>query len=545
MKILSIVVTFLLFMLVFIQPTFSQPRYHQDDIVTYADSRNTFCVDVGYREVFVATDGGLWRFSRYNGEVLDPWFVGVGLHEAIPLTYGRVVLWHNESGTLWLATTRELLYQRNDSQTWYRFEDIQLTNRWIRSLGEAGDLVYVEVGGGEFFSIEPIGGRIQKLTGELPDGIRWVGRRGWKPHEYHHYNPIDYSLYFDRYRGVITDWEHNEYKPAYDCLNEYDSRRYICYPGLGLGIADERQNSLEILQLGPAGNDVRAIALDDDGVIRIGGNNSGQKSGITYFDRSEGLWDKYEERINIGLASHRVWDALTIDGWVYFTTDQGLVFCEPDGDSWHTIDRFDGLAGLNLRALAVSSGVLYIGGERGVNRFNLPEGPVWDSGSEALDNLLTSDLITDNDTVWAAGLQGVFRIPPNAPPESVTAGHVFSSVSARTIAITKSRVWIGISHGIKAFDKTNGSWMDYSGSVYLNGGKPFNMTGNDSLLWVGTDKGLFRFNYIRGNWIEYGKREGLPHLRVQRLVLEADTLWIGTPRGLTRFIWNRPERDVF
>ncbi len=525
----------------------AQPRYHQDDMVTYADSRKVWCVDIGREDVYVATDGGVWRFSRFTGEMLDPWFAGVGLHEAIPLTNGRVILWHEDSGTLWLATTSELLYWRSDFRTWYRLDDHRVQNQRIKSLGDAGEFILVEISGTEdrILAIDPHSLRMETMAGDLPASIRWTGRRGWTPHEFPSYFTTDFSIFFNSEDGSIKDWQQDVFMPVFERFNDYDRKSYICYPGLGLAIADSRRMNLELFQLGLAGNDVKAIALDDNGVIWAGGNNGTAKSGFSRFDRRTGRWTRYDEALTFGLNSHHAWDALIYNNQVYFATDQGLVCFEKDNDDWKTYDRFDGLAGLDLRALARLRSVLFVGGNQGLNRFKLPSGPIWKAGFEAADELITSDLATEEGNIWAAGLQGVIRFSRDAVSEIETKGEIFSPEPSRSIEITGGRIWIGTTYGIKVFDKSSETWTDILGKVHLDGGKPLDMVGNDSLLWIGTDKGLKRFNFLRGNWVEYGVREGLPHPRVQRLVLESDTLWIGTPRGLTRFLWNRPERDVF
>lgn len=488
--------------------------------------------------------------------MFDPWYVGVGVESAIPLTGGRVVLWHEESGTLWLAKNRELLFWRSDFKLWYRLSDHRFDDGRITSLGEVGGSVLVELSTGsklkgkdltKILSIDPISRWVEELDSVKfrkipPENIRWTGRRNWKVHEFPRYLPDDFSIFFDRSDGRITDEEHDIFKPVYDCFNEFDRKRYICYPGLGLVVADEYLMRFEVLQLGPAGKDVKGIALDDAGMIWTGGENFGSKSGFSLFDRADGRWKRFDRRLNFGLDSHNARDVQVYDDWVYFATDGGLVCYDRNSDTWRTFDRFDGLRGLDLRALVVGGDFLFIGGDRGLNRFELPEGPVLKTGSEYADELLTGGLAVESDTVWAAGLQGVFRISPNSPPERVmTGGQAVSDEPARSVTVTKNRIWIGTRRSIKEFDKKE--WIDHLTSVYINNRRPLALVGNDSLLWIGTERGLYRFNRLRGKWLNYHKSHGLPDNRVQRLVLEADTLWIGTPQGLTRFIWNRPERD--
>jgi ligand-binding sensor domain-containing protein len=221
-----------------------------------------------------------------------------------------------------------------------------------------------------------------------------------------------------------------------------------------------------------------------------------------------------------------------------------LVCFDIEHGEWQTLDRFDGLAGLELRAVAGCRGIIFVGGDRGLNRVKTPTGPIWNSGFKAADELVTSEILVKDDTIWAAGVQGIVQLPAAAVGEQEIEGCFFDREPAKCLEIKEDFVWIGTTYGIKIFNRKSREWSELSRDIYLNRGNTLDLEANDSLLFIGTDKGLFRYNYRRNRWQEYGLREGLPHLRVQRLVLEADTLWIGTPVGLTRFIWNRPDRDV-
>jgi len=533
------------------QPAYSQPRFRQNDMVTYSDSRNVWSVDIGRREVYIATDGGVWRFDRFNGTPLDPWYTGVGLYEAFPLHNARVVLWHDPTLSLWVATTamEGLFVLRTELRTWYHIKDILFAGQ-ITSLGDAGDSLLIEIDGSEgvMFSIDPNSnsGRWTTFKSDPPENTRWIGKRNWQPHTYQNLIPSDFSIFFDPDDGTIIDWEQDIFKPVFDLLDEQEYKRYVCYPGLGLVIIDEHRRKFEILQLGPAGSDVRSIGIDDDGSIWMGGENRIKKTGFTCFDRENGTWQRFSKNLIFGMDSEYAWYLTVINNWIYFATDLGLVFCESNRDNWHTVDRFDGLAGQQIRALSSARDILFVGGERGLNRFKLPSGPVWDAGSEDLNELMTGELVSEGDTTWVAGLQGVFRIPPDALKKKSYQAQLIDEETTRTIAIATDRIWIGTNTCIKGFDRTNGTLEEYiSIEGFFRGRKPLSLAANDSLLWVGTEGALYRLNRRRNHWIEYDERHGIPHPLIQRMVLEEDTLWICTPKGLTRFIWNRPLRDVF
>ncbi len=535
----------------------AQPRYRQNDVVTFTDCRSVWSVDIGRREVYFATEGGVWRIERFTGEPLDPWFTGVGLEKAIRLTAGRIILWHDRSNTLWLAAKDGLYYYRQDVERWYQLDDRtreELKGARIDALGESGDSVLVELklrelqgDSTQILAVDPF---IFRVLGtippdKVPEQVRWVrfSRHPLK-RELPRYRLTDPSLHFDRMQGVITDLELDKFWPVAESLDDEADLHYILYPGLGIGVADAIHMRLEILQPGPAGRDVKAIGPGPGGRLWVGGEDDPDKGGFNLFDRAGGRWERFDADVIVGIDSHRARDVLTIGGLVFFATDAGLVYFKPKDAGWFTLDRFDGLAGPNIRALTAAEDILFLGGDMGVNLRELQAGSIWSAGDRRVDELRTSDCVSDGDTVWIAGLQGVFRWTPEGGWEPF-AGKGISGEPARSLAITRTRLWIGGRHGIREFDRRSGEWAEHPGRVFLRGGMPLSLASNDSLLWVGSDRGLFCFNRLRGSWLEYGTGQGLPHPRIQRLILEADTLWIGSPAGLTRFIWNRPERDVF
>ena len=520
----------------------AQPRYTQDDVITYSDSRQVRNVEIGDRVVYVATNGGIWRFSRFTGEPLQPWHMGVGLNRAISLSGGRLLLWHNSTGTLWLTKkSGKLLFYRSSTENWQ--EASGFLNGNITSIGESAVGIVVETSAQEQLTVlNPQSGTISGIVAQEPAGTRWKGRRAALTRNFRNYDIVDGNYFFER-NGRIIDEYHREFYPADVALNDWNSLLYICYPGLGLAVADERMFRIEILQLGPSGSDVQAIAIDSGNKIWIGGNNSGIRHGLTKFDRQTFRWTEFRERFVPDLDSHIAWDVEIVGRDVFFATNSGLVrYRKPEG-SWKTFDEFDGLSGIPLRAVELVGDKLIAGGDRGLSYLQLPDQVFSSSGEEMTADMIVADMTSDRDTLWSANLQGLFRWSSHSGWQTVSGDQVIGDEPARSVAIDRKYLSVGGPEGIREMNRENGEWISHYSEVFLRGGKPLSLVSNDSLLWIGTDRGLFRRNRLRGRWLTYGVKQGLPHERIQRLVLESDTLWIGTPAGLTRFLWNRPERD--
>lgn len=509
-------------------------------MVTWADGREARCVEITPREVIAATEGGLWRWDRFTLTPLEPWVSGVGRERAVSLWGARVVLWHPESWTLWVATSSQLLIFRTDIERW---EVVLSGGEPITSLGDGGREVWMERGR----RLEVIDGFTlsrREASGE-DAGVRWQGRKGWKPHPYPPYREENPLFRFIPADGSIEDWDWSTFRPTYDLYDSDYQRRYICYPKLGMGIADEKRMRIEVLQLGPAGGDVKALALDTDGTVWVGGINTGLRDGISRWDRRSGRWRRYGVRLTPGLRDQSVSDIAIKGNWVYFATRGGLVGYDKSSDLFRSWDRFAGLPSEFLWGVTLFADWVVVATDQGVSRFYQPLGLVVGSGDKVVEGMKAVRAISDGDTLWVAGLEGVFKGDRNFHWESVGGEKVIGDEPTRAIWVTPRTLYLGGRGGVRMLDRQSGRWSSIPARPYLDGSVVISLAADeeDSLLWIGTERGLFRYSRRFGYWRSYGQEVGLPHPRIQTLFLEADTLWIGTPKGLTRFLWNRPQRD--
>lgn len=521
-------------------PAIAQHRFETGDVITFADARDIRGVDVTTREVVMATAAGIWRLDRFTLQPLDPWFTGLGSSQAVPLGGGIAILYQRETATLWLATKSGLLAKPFGLEQWKRIGPPP--GGGITSLGERNDTLFVE-SGGDVYGVSPFGYRFLGRMSVGLDGIRWTGERASGRHTFPFYSLHDYSFRFEPSDGRLVDRDFTEFRPTFDLLDRDWRRRYICYPGLGIAVADERTWTLELIQTGPAGGDIRAIALGRNGEIWVGGDNTGERQGLSRFERQTGRWERFGRKLVWGLESQRASDLLWNDGRLYAATDEGLVVGDVTGGHWRTLRRMDGLPGTPLRALGLADGWLVVGSDEGVNRMLLPTGPFFRLSNPRLKDLRAAQVAADGDTIWVAGLQGLYRGTPEGRWESVGGDETIGDEPARCVAVSSDFVYVGGENGVRQQSRASGRWTAIRANVHLGGGQTLALAATAELLWIGTTVGLFRYDGRRGRFLRFGTAEGLPHNRIQRLVLEADTLWIGTPKGLTRFLWNRPLRD--
>jgi len=524
-----------------ITSAYGQSGYEEGEVITFADARDVLGGDLTPREAIFATNGGVWRLDRETGEVLDPWYAGVGADRAQNLAGGRVIIWHEGSASIWLATVNGVYYYRWGLRLWYRLEGVSGGN--VTAFGEKLDSLFVYQQG-KIGAIDPFAFRFTGWTKRDSTGIRWTGRFNKQPVEYPSYSAEDYNYRYERRDGRLIDREFVEYRPSYTFVDEEYRTRYICYPGLGIGIADERSGNLRLVQTGLAGGDVRAIALGEDGAIWLGGDNDRDDDGLSRFDRESNTWTSFRRSQYRGLESSSVSDLLVSGNSLFAASTTGLIRYDLRSKSWKTFGRLEGGPGDAIRALANVDDWIILGGDDGASRMLATSNSFSKLDNPKLKDLRTAQASSDADTVWLVGLQGVYRGTPEGKWESLSGDRTIGPEPARSVAVSPDLVCIGGQNGVRLYNRKTGGWNAIPAATYLNNGQTLSLAVTDSLIWIGTDRGLFRYNQARGSFRSFGLNQGLPAPRIQRIVAEADTLWLGTPQGLVRFIWNRPHRDI-
>ncbi|MBC8465763.1 hypothetical protein H8D57_01940, partial [bacterium] len=460
---------------------------------------------------------------------------------------GGISLWMDSNRTLWLWADSELNYYRSDIKQWFEFHDRAFNN--ITAMGEKGSFLYLRESinsndeeTSKFYTINAHSGIVIDESDYPPDNMIWVEIN--PPKNLPHFNIENNDYWFDNEKGILEDRNHRSFKITNSYNDEHYKKRYYCIPGLGIGIGHINGLELEIIQPGLAGSDVKSIALDKGGFIWAGGNN-GTNCGINIFDREGNEWNHYESDFTFGMGSHKIRDIKTTRDKIIFCTDEGLTTLDLLNGQWKTLYRIDGLYTDNLFACAIAGDQLFAGGGDGISRISLSSGSASKVKDKKLQDLHTTDMISDGDTVWVSSLNGVFKWSEEKWERIGSDQRVSGDEGAECLTLSDDYLLIGEHYGLSEYNRKTGEWNNYHSNRFLSGSRANCLATNDSLIWVGTDSGLIAFHRTKNSWVRYGKGFGFPSDKIQDIKLEADTLWVGTPEGLTRFVWNRPERDGF
>jgi ligand-binding sensor domain-containing protein/DNA-binding CsgD family transcriptional regulator len=249
-------------------------------------------------------------------------------------------------------------------------------------------------------------------------------------------------------------------------------------------------------------NSVRALWEDHSGSLWLG-----TKTGLERIDPATGAATILNESVLAVLGDSRagIWLGTDGDGLVRFdpSTRRSVRFLAGDGRSGLLANTVNA-----LRSDAADAAVLWIGTQRGLNRFNTRSGR-WDK----------------------------FVRDPGSPSSLVHPG------VTDLIDDGAGSIWVGTRGGLSRLDKATGRCENF---VSRLGDPPGASIRNNTVnclqrdrggaIWVGTDSGLDRLDVRTGRWRNFAQKDGLGGEVVAAILEDASGgLWVSTNRGLARF----------
>jgi signal transduction histidine kinase/ligand-binding sensor domain-containing protein len=233
--------------------------------------------------------------------------------------------------------------------------------------------------------------------------------------------------------------------------------------------------------------------------------------------------------------------------WVGMDT-RGVLVGEDDGSRWTRLP-VGGPAGLGsslVRSLLVDGGVLWVGGEHGLDRVELDGAAVravttfrhYRHNSGSIGGGGVAALLRDRDgTLWVGTWNGgVSWLTPAAnrfasytPDIPATAG--FRNPSSIGLVASPGRLWIGSGSGLYGFDPAQRMlWPVSPGSdehIYYSGRLV------DGMVWFGNARGLRVLDPLAGSFVDRVLPAALSEGRIRRIWVDADKVWMAAdPLGL-------------
>lgn len=557
---------------------FAQTQYDPGDWVSYRNFRDARALDASTHDVFIATSGGILQYQLFRQTWTEPMAVGFALSEAVDLDDPQLLLFDEQTNYLWVATRTQLLQYDVTAERWTRIH----RNLWgpadrVVNLGVGGNDLYLEtlpaalyarlflpgsplpLADWEGFATRYRGSRafgsLMPDLGNDPntESVRWRGLRSKRPLTARELfgslglPPVNFPAmllpdgWTWRADGTLIDTELRGY-PITDWLVDRAGFLWASFDGGGVLRGDLRAGRVELYGQGPAGNDIRALAVAKD--LWMGGLESGDNRGITHASADLGTWRFYEPRDNSRIRSTETFDIARFSGSVWFATQEGLLEFQEKAQRWRLFTVGEGLPSNEIRALAASDSVLWIGtasglcalskGESKVTRVPIPQTGL----TGVLDLLLVGPTLYVSTTFGFYQTDVHTRVFAPAPLDPA-----LLNAPVLDMAVSPTEVWAATAEGIQRINTATGELKAWPGTDWMAGALPTSIALAGRYVWIGTsERGFYRFNRESGEWISYTTADGLIDNHVWVLRPDGDDLWIGTAGGLTRFYWNRPNR---
>jgi len=211
---------------------------------------------------------------------------------------------------------------------------------------------------------------------------------------------------------------------------------------------------------------------------------AGTPHGLSRYNTYRRSWTNY--RMEQALPSAYVTALAEDKDGMWFAT-QGAVSSYKN-ERWKTFTRNEGLAGNNIKSIAVVGNFVWFGTDEGISRLN------------------KSTLQWDNFKTKSTGLV---------------------SNNITSVLVDGKFVWIGTKDGLSRYDDTTEEWKDYTTKTGLLDNQITSIIADPEFVWVGTKSGLNRYNKKSDDWISFEK------YAITSLALDGDNVLVGTNKGLS------------
>ncbi len=164
---------------------------------------------------------------------------------------------------------------------------------------------------------------------------------------------------------------------------------------------------------GLAGNDIKSLFVDNEKKLWIG---SDQVPGLTKYDPG----NKTFEIINLDFNLPPTSITGTLDGTIWLGTQNGVFGLRHDTVAVHLTET-DGLLSNNINLLEPdNSGALYIGTNKGLNRFDIEKQTIntytEENGFVGIETKQNASFLDSNGRLWIGTANGVARLSPDDIP---------------------------------------------------------------------------------------------------------------------------------
>ena len=526
-------------------------KYDQGDWITYGQTRFVTAIALGQQYVYFGTTGGITRYDYWQKQWDFPFTVSSGMAD----NNVKALAFDENTSLLWAATANAVSVYTSSSEQWanyYYSQDLISGHGAVVAIGFSRCCAIFEMRDGELYSCSNTGGALRRYNQRM-DGrdITWTGYHAAPKSEFPQYF-MDPGYHF-LYNGVIQDSRLHK-SPVTVRLHDKWFQSWIGSWGFGALFGDIRALELSFLPFGLFARDVRAIAIDQNGMW-IAGENRNESSfqeqslaGITFWDQVKDKWRYFESDYIANLQTDEVNRITVAKNYVIFATIFGVSIFNKSRNECTHLSTANGLNHEYIFNVAVAENRAYVASEGGLNAIDLrtlrtDSLEIYVIGDDDLKLSRVLYLEIANGLLWAATDYGIYvydiKTETGGFVDDVNGpnGERFTAVTSRG-----SEVWFGTTTGIFPYDIEKKEWLglperklDVDSPIYA-------MAANEKSVWAATDRGVFKLNRRLRHWVNYTRQDGLPSNVVREIKLDGDYVWFGTADGLPLFYWNDPNR---
>jgi len=481
-------------------------RYARGDWVSWTAMRHANAIIESENILYLATDGGIARYSLTDRRWLAPLTVSDGL-------IGRRV--------------QSMYIDRRDLSTLV----------YMTGHGRTGVFNLLTERDDPSSAHPPVASR-PDIRLEPHDGpAHWSPRQGplWQG-----IPPDGFTLGVD---GTLTDEDLRRYQTIDSVIDFWDNM-WLAVRGLGLVVRDWETARMRVLQYSLWDDRLAGIDSYGDNFWFVGPH------GINVHNRDLDAWARFEAFKIPDLIAEGARDVLVESTMVWLATSAGLSRYDGSAGKWRTFTRFDDLPDNDVRCLAADSTSVWIGTAFGPARLDRATGRVEDVSEGDYSERGIRDVCVSDGTVWVATDAGLRRSADGGRTwRAFGGGDRVVGAPVSVIEADGETIWFASSRGVAGYETSSGSWEEYPRPHYFGGDSQtepplhfLSLLPQGNLVWVGTDRGVFRCDRRRNYVRRFTTDDGLIDNRVMDIEIDEDYIWFATPSGATRFRWDNPDR---
>lgn len=465
--------------------------YRPGDWVSFTNTRYVTGIARGFNTIYFATTGGILRYDKAFQEWLDPLTVSDGM----PDNRVRRIAVDRLTDDIWVETPSGNSYFNPGFQDWSTIANFPSEK------------------------VEPSGISVSQLP--------------------HFFVPQGYA-YFSP--GLLTDREMAQFRIT-QILEDDNGIAWMGIWGLGPAKGDLAISDLAVLPQGPYDDDVAVMDSDGDDFWFLGGGD-GLPGTITAYNRSDGEWEYFDSRRDIGINSDQYYAVAHDAKSVWIGTENGLVRMDRKSRAFRSYGQFDGISGDRVTALLPVRNNLIIGTERGVSVYDIRRDSIYDANTDIMLPRVIYDFAKGDSVIYAATDLGIFSLVWGG---SEWKRILLKSPHLRTdvyqIQVVDSLLYSVGEDGVVVLNLRSMESRIFDRNSIFKNVDLTSLLVHDNVIWAGGVSGLYRYNSRKDNWYRYTTNDGMIGMRVRSIIGDGDYVWIGTDRGISRFRWNDRDRS--